>query len=792
MRRISNLALTTLACSILGHNSFAGDPQDVPAIDPFVGEFSEDFETFVVGSLPESVRGQAGPFCALNDHATFSALGGAYRPLSISRGGVGLGLNGVAVPYDGEKGLLMAPSGDVVARFDFHTPIKDFGGYWVNGATDDRSDPITVTFFSAGDVAIAEKRVHYDGDLRGVPQWFGWTSGNLPITAIELQGFWVGLDGIQINTFGPPMDAPACHDFGSPVVINTDTTFDSALSFKDSGITVVDSPEGPTRAQLSEGGAIATNYRSVSRVRGASEFAITGGELGGAINVHDTGLLSISGGVFSYEPYVFSPIRVQPPPEDLALIVANDHATVVVSGGELLQFDASVVVTQDQSELTVSGGVLTGLVEPTVVTRGRSTLNVIESGQIISWEVAAIHSREMSMVNVLGGRVEGDNVFLAFDSSIVNLAGGTIDGEDGGLDLNDFSQFHISDGTLSTNEGASLEARDNSVTQISGGQVWSSEDMALHLANSARVHISGGHVQSRDGDGIVVNDQSIVDVWDGHVVSSRRTGLSVTHLGIANVWDGVVTGDKGGIYASRNGVVNLRGGEIAGLDDDEIDLVAIDSAVINIYGRGLNASPTAVTGTFADGSAFEFTFETSDNGKIILHELSDLTCDLDGDGSCLIDDLDHLINAIEANADLSTFDLNNDGGVDAVDGPEWLALAASENGFAEPYLVGDANLDGLVNAEDLNIVGVNWGQPGKTWSQGNFVSTAGNGGLGTVNSADLNALALNWDQSISRRTVAVPETSSFIAALCTLLTWAFVARRPQSSGECRRRLRNGN
>ena len=39
-------------------------------------------------------------------------------------------------------------------------------------------------------------------------------------------------------------------------------------------------------------------------------------------------------------------------------------------------------------------------------------------------------------------------------------------------------------------------------------------------------------------------------------------------------------------------------------------------------------------------------------------------------------------------------DLDDDGNVDDRDRDVWLSLAASRNGFAEPFLLGDSNLDG--------------------------------------------------------------------------------------------------
>jgi hypothetical protein len=68
-------------------------------------------------------------------------------------------------------------------------------------------------------------------------------------------------------------------------------------------------------------------------------------------------------------------------------------------------------------------------------------------------------------------------------------------------------------------------------------------------------------------------------------------------------------------------------------------------------------------------------------------------------------------------------------------------------------LPGDANLDGRVDATDLNRVGLNWRGTGKTWTQGDFT------GDGNVDAADLNVLALNW-----RRGVAAPAVADGLPA----------------------------
>lgn len=55
-----------------------------------------------------------------------------------------------------------------------------------------------------------------------------------------------------------------------------------------------------------------------------------------------------------------------------------------------------------------------------------------------------------------------------------------------------------------------------------------------------------------------------------------------------------------------------------------------------------------------------------------------------------------------------------------------------------PILSGDANGDGRIDVDDLNIMGLNWMQSGKTASEGDFT------GDGVVNAVDLNVLGMAW------------------------------------------------
>ncbi len=137
--------------------------------------------------------------------------------------------------------------------------------------------------------------------------------------------------------------------------------------------------------------------------------------------------------------------------------------------------------------------------------------------------------------------------------------------------------------------------------------------------------------------------------------------------------------------------------------------------------------------------------------------------DFNMDGSFDILDADLLVADIASGANTAAFDLDGSGAVDGDDLDQWLSTAAGVNGFSEPYRPGDANLDGNVNATDLNALGVNWLSASDSWSSGDFDANA------MVNASDLNALGINWQSTIASAadTATVPEPASVF-----LFVWA--------------------
>ncbi|MEM7315482.1 MAG: PEP-CTERM sorting domain-containing protein, partial [Planctomycetota bacterium] len=136
-----------------------------------------------------------------------------------------------------------------------------------------------------------------------------------------------------------------------------------------------------------------------------------------------------------------------------------------------------------------------------------------------------------------------------------------------------------------------------------------------------------------------------------------------------------------------------------------------------------------------------------------------------------ISDLDLLVRQVVRGSTHSAFDINGDGTVDVMDvtDPEngWLAQAGEF--FANlpvtggnPYLVGDANLDGVVDVSDFNVFNENKFTETGLWSLGDF--NADN----FTDVADFNAWNGNKFTS-SSTPAAVPEPGSGMLMLITVV-----------------------
>ncbi|MEM8680345.1 MAG: hypothetical protein AAGF97_13435 [Planctomycetota bacterium] len=163
------------------------------------------------------------------------------------------------------------------------------------------------------------------------------------------------------------------------------------------------------------------------------------------------------------------------------------------------------------------------------------------------------------------------------------------------------------------------------------------------------------------------------------------------------------------------------------------------------------------------------------NSTISIEYMAPINCDFDGNETCDVDDLNMMLalgpiaGGVSATGN-EMFDLNGDGTIDTADRDAWLAGAASENGLASPYKLGDATLDGTVDGSDFLAWNDNKFDNSLQWNAGDFNSD------GVVDGADF--LAWNSNKFTSSDGVnAVPEPSLLTLLLAGVSGLAIVRRR---------------
>ena len=139
--------------------------------------------------------------------------------------------------------------------------------------------------------------------------------------------------------------------------------------------------------------------------------------------------------------------------------------------------------------------------------------------------------------------------------------------------------------------------------------------------------------------------------------------------------------------------------------------------------------------------------ESPDSGdyELLIHtdpQATTVDPDFSGDGQLGCPDIDALVAEIAAGTDQPAFDLTGDGFVDLDDRDSWLTQAGVVNlPSGNPYLLGDADLNGVVDFLDFNIWAANRFQNNPAWCLGDFDAS------GIVDFLDFNIWATNRFQS---------------------------------------------
>ena len=249
--------------------------------------------------------------------------------------------------------------------------------------------------------------------------------------------------------------------------------------------------------------------------------------------------------------------------------------------------------------------------------------------------------------------------------------------------------------------------------------------------------------------------------FDSHILitkNSAGSGAGGAYDGISETNDGSDPSGQGdelpplSVFPPKLGMGGISMENMTDIfmvwQDRPINELALAYVVTPVFAAG---QPGHVNITVGLQGANEDNLSLPDVGIIRAADIPffSLPCDYNLDGTCQLDELNALVGAIKDNDPQYNLDANPDVNTDDVD--VWLSFASDDLMF----VVGDTNLDGDVDAADLNNLALHWQIPGDySWSGGDF------DGNGVADSADLNMIGLNWRHGTSQTAAAVPEPHS--------------------------------
>jgi hypothetical protein len=361
--------------------------------------------------------------------------------------------------------------------------------------------------------------------------------------------------------------------------VDADTIIDHDIGTR--GLGVVNGSAGPTRVSIAEGALI----RGLGvYATGDSHVEMTGGEIRDVttgIHVHDATSLVVSAGrINASTGGIVAGVRA-----DVSIsagtiegaqygLHAAGLATISLAGGQIRGVGGDAITASELSRVFVRGGEARGA-EHGVRLTGQSKLLILDG--LISGNTAGVATFDNTAAIMTGGTIESNNDGLTvFGNSQIEIVQGTIGGQSAGLRVHESGRVNMSGGTV--NNGVSLDGQ-------------------------SRLFLAEGSINGN----VTLTDTSRVDLSGGRI-AGKLLGMSGSRLLIT---DGSV---RDGLHLLGTSEGELMGGLIGGA------VVVEESAILRVYGKGLQLSDTNVTGTFLDGTAVDLAVTAPAPDRVRLYE----------------------------------------------------------------------------------------------------------------------------------------------------------------------------
>lgn len=278
-------------------------------------------------------------------------------------------------------------------------------------------------------------------------------------------------------------------------------------------------------------------------------------------------------------------------------------------------------------------------------------------------------------------------------------------------------------------------------------------------------------------DFISIDDNSDIDY-----LSFTLSGNSLVSLTLEPVGSTYLQGPQGGSQTSVN-TSQISDLTLQLIDSDQLSQLAISNVgglgvteSINDFALNAGTYYARITGTANDIQMYEFNLSVT--GVTVV------TGDFDNNGIWDCADINALTAAVANGSTDLSFDMNGDGIISPADVTDatvgWLAVGGANSTATggNPFLVGDADLNGVVDGTDFIAWNAAKFTSNTDWCAGNFNADSSVDGSDFIewNANKFTSSAALLSASLSASVSQVPEPSSILLLACGLL-WSLQRRR---------------
>ena len=297
------------------------------------------------------------------------------------------------------------------------------------------------------------------------------------------------------------------------------------------------------------GGSIILSGEGINNIDNQSEFIVDGGN----IEYYDNKIIEFNNSFFEISSGNFIT-------HDHILFNMMNQSIGKVTGGDLILYDSSIINMNDLSDITISSG--------NVEMYNQGNINMEYSSISVSGEINSLESGNFFLNN---------NVLLNMNHSQIFIDGGDFDSNDhvetnalysiiqvnsGSASFNDNSYFNgitsqmiITGGNLNLEDSTNWILSDHSIASVSGGNLNLNDNSITYLIDS-EFNVSGGNINLFSSSNLTISSSKL-NVTGGDLIHDNQSTF-YSFLSIISISNGRIIYDGFSICEIQNTIVNVE------------------------------------------------------------------------------------------------------------------------------------------------------------------------------------------------------------------------------------------